>query len=124
MEDVYARLSKAGQVLCGRPDDDGRYHCDGALAEVVEVDLLTGFAERRLVALPGWTLDKKGVWHETTQMSDLRRHGRALPRRGAPARYRYPDLPALVRCPKCSTVQWLEPVQLKVTGRPNRSGRR
>lgn len=119
-EEVYARLSKAGQVLCGRPDVDGRFHCDGVLARVVAVELRTGFAERRLIPLDGWVQDKRGIWHETTRVTDLRRHGRALPTRLPLERMRYPDLPVLARCPKCATVQWLAPERLRVSARPNR----
>jgi hypothetical protein len=28
-------------------------------------------------------------------------------------------LPALVRCPKCHAVQWLDPVRLRITPGPN-----
>jgi len=115
MEEVYARLSKSGGVLCGRTDDAGRATCDEPLAEVVRVDTGHGMPERRLAALEGWTQDKKGVWQRTTRMADLRRHGIALSRRVAQQR-RYMEFPALARCPKCRTVQWLDAERLRVSG--------
>ena len=120
MDEIYARLSKAGRILCGRPDPDGRFTCDEPVADWVEVTIHTGFAERRLVPLDGWVLDKKGIWTRTTRVEDLRRHGIVPARARVPAGGRYPDLPALVRCPKCSAVQWLEPARLRVSPRPNR----
>ena len=123
MDEIYARLSKAGRILCGRPDADGRFTCDEPLADRVEVTLHTGFAERRLVPLEGWALDKKGVWTRTTRVEDLRKRGIAPPRARAPAGGRYPDMPALARCPKCGAVQWLDPDRLGVSSRPNRPAR-
>ena len=76
-------------------------------------------AARHLIALDGWALDrKKAVWHRTTSVEDRKRAGIVLPPAAREAR-RYPTLPALVRCPKCRSVQWLDPVRLGVTPGPN-----
>jgi hypothetical protein len=109
--ETYARQSKAGHILCGRQDDEGRQVCDGVVASTVPVPRPVGPPARRLAPPEGWRLDaRKGVWHLTTQLEDRRAHGR--PRRPPPAAHGYPFLPALVRCPKCRTVQWLDPAHL------------
>ncbi len=111
-QDAYARLSKSGRVLCGRMDTDGLYHCDGVVASTVPVLRPVGAPMCRLAPPEGWRLDEgKGIWHQTTQLEDRRAHGRL--RRTVPAESRaYPFLPALVRCPKCRLVQWLDPAHL------------
>lgn len=113
-EQVYARLSKAGHILCGRRDADDRYRCDGLVATTVPVPGPVGAPVRRLAPPEGWRLDeRKGVWHQTTRLEDCRAHGR--PRRPLPSEsLGYPFLPALVRCPKCRIVQWLDPTHLRV----------
>jgi hypothetical protein len=116
MEDVYARLSKAGAVLCGRPGIDGRFTCDQPVAEVVREE--RGGSQRRLVALEGWTQDRTGVWQRTTRVEDLRRRGIAPGRRSPEQRVRI-EFPALVRCPKCRTVQWLDAERLRVAAGPD-----
>jgi hypothetical protein len=120
VQEMFARLSKAGRIVCGRPNEDGHFSCDQPLADVAEHQLLTGFTERRLVPLDGWVLDKKGVWHKTTRLEDKRRHGRATAHARGAMKVSYPDLPALARCPKCSAVQWLDPERLRVSPQPNR----
>jgi hypothetical protein len=126
MDEVFARLSKAGGVLCGRLGDDGRTTCDEPLAEVLRVRDGHAMPERRLAALAGWTQDKKGIWQKTTRAEDLRRHGIAQPRHTA-LRRTLIEFPALARCPKCRTVQWLDADRLRVsTGverRPARTSR-
>ena len=122
MEEICARLSRAGRIVCGRPGPDGRYTCDEPLADHVTRRDAADLPERCLVPLPGWALDKKGVWHKTTRVDDLRARGIA-PCRIAPHPGSYPDLPALARCPKCRAVQWLEPARLKVSPHPNSTGR-
>ena len=121
MEETYARLSKSGGVLCGRPDPDGRFTCDEPLAEVVKLERGHGVPERRLAALDGWAQDQKGVWRQTTRPADLRRRGIA-PARVSPERRTLVEFPALARCPKCRTVQWLDAEQLRVA--TGESGRR
>lgn len=117
--EIWARLSKSGSVLCGKPDGDGRLSCDEPLAAVVTVHEPPRYPERLLVPLPGWRQDKKGVWRRTTRVEDLRARG-AAPGRAAPlARGQYPELPALVCCSKCGTVQWLDAERLKVSAYPN-----
>ena len=112
MDDLSARLSKDGKVLCGRPGTDGRYTCDEPLAAVVRVGH-GGGAVRRLAALAGWTQDRKGVWQQTTRVTDLRRHG-INPAQTA-ERQRLIEFPALARCPKCRAVQWLDADRLRVS---------
>ena len=114
MEEISARLSKSGEVLCGRPGDDGRFNCDAPLAEVVRVGRGHALPERRLAALDGWAQDQRGVWRETTRAADLRRQGIA-PARVPPERRTFVDFPALARCPKCRAVQWLDPERLRVS---------
>lgn len=122
MNEIYARLSKVGRIVCGRPDVDGRLSCDEPLAGIVTVHEPPRYPERRLVPLPGWRQDRKGVWRRTTKVEDLRARGVA-PARTAPLPLgRYPDLPALVCCPKCASVQWLEAERLKVVAHPNAAG--
>ena len=122
MDESYARISKAGRILCGRSGEDGRFTCDEPVADTVTLRRGNGVAERRLVPLPGWVLDKKGVWQKSAQVEDRRAHGLASPRL-PPSKRTYPDLPALVRCPKCRAVQWLEAARLNVAPRPNASER-
>jgi hypothetical protein len=114
MDDIYARLSKGGDVLCGRPDATGRFTCDEPLAEVVKLAPDRGMPERRLAALDGWAQDQKGVWRRTTRAADLRRRGIA-PSRLPPERRTFVEFPALARCPKCRAVQWLDPERLRVS---------
>jgi hypothetical protein len=122
MDDIYARLSKAGRIVCGNPDTAGRYSCDEPLAGIVTVHEPPRYPERRLVPLAGWRQDKKGVWRRTTHVEDLRARGIA-PTPPAPLpRGQYPDLPALACCPKCASVQWLEADRLKVAAHPNAIG--
>jgi hypothetical protein len=122
MDEIYARLSKAGRIVCGRPDTTGRLSCDEPLAAIVTMHEPPRHPERLLVPLPGWREDKKGVWRRTTRIDDLRARGVA-PERPVPLpRGQYPDLPALVCCPKCATVQWLDAARLKVSARPNAPG--
>ena len=108
-QEISARLSKAGLILCGRQDEEGCYTCDGEVATTIPAPRPVGSPGRRLVPPAGWRLDpRKGIWHQTTQIEDRRAHGR--PQRPlAPDVPGYPFLPALVRCPKCRTVQWLDP---------------
>ena len=120
MNELYARLSKAGRVVCGRPDIDGRLSCDEPLAAIVTVDGPRG-REARLVPLAGWRQDRKSVWRRTTRAEDLKARGLAT-RTALPPRGHYPDLPALACCPKCKAVQWLDAERLKVSGRPNARG--
>ena len=112
-KELYARQSKAGHILCGRQDDEGRCLCDGVVASTVLEPRPVGAPLRRLVPPEGWRLDqRKGVWHQTTQAEDRTAHGR--PQHPLPPEARgYPFLPVLVRCPKCRVVQWLDPVHLK-----------
>jgi hypothetical protein len=117
MDEFYARLSNSGGVLCGRESADGRFHCDQPLAEVVRESTGSGGPMRRLVALNGWAQDKRGVWQRTTQMEDRRRHGIATPRE----QRAYIEFPALVRCPKCRLVQWLDAVRLRVVSPDDRA---
>jgi hypothetical protein len=111
--ELYARQSKSGSILCGRRDDDGHYTCDGVVAATVAAQGPVGAPVRRLAPPEGWRLDeRKGIWHQTTELADRRAHGRL--RRPAPPESRhYPSLPTLVRCPKCRTVQWLDPAHLQ-----------
>ena len=119
VNEVYARLSKSGSVLCGRPDADGRLSCDEALAAIVTVHEPPRYPERLLVPLPGWRQDRKGVLRRTTHAADLRARGLA-PASSAPVpRGQYPELPALVCCPKCGAIQWLDAELLKVSAHPN-----
>jgi hypothetical protein len=120
MDEVYARLSNAGGVLCGRPSADGRFHCDQPLAEVVRVSTGTGAPERRLAALDGWAQDKRGVWQRTTRAEDRRRHGIATPRPQREQRTMI-EFPALVRCPKCRLVQWLDAERLRIASPDDRT---
>lgn len=124
MNETYARLSKAGRIVCGRPDTDGRLSCDEPLAGIVTVHEPPRHPERRVVPLPGWRQDRKGVWRRTTRVEDLRARGVALARpRPRPLPHgHYLDLPALVCCPKCASVQWLAAERLKVAARPNAAG--
>jgi hypothetical protein len=119
MDDIYARVSKAGRVLCGRPDQDGRFTCDEALAEILTIRERGTPPERRLVSLDGWVQDKKGIWSITTRVEDLRRHGIAAPRQ-PPHQRPAIDSPALVRCPKCRLVQWLDAEHLGLPAGPDR----
>lgn len=123
MQEVHARLSGAGRVVCGRPDEDGRFTCDQPLADLVTGRRRSGLPARRLAPLPGWTQDSKGVWQKTTQVEDRRARGLAPPRT-PPERRAYPALPALVRCPKCRTVQWLDARRLRVPPHAGTGGSR
>lgn len=115
MDEIYARVSKEQRILCGRQDATGHFTCDEPLAAYVKPDPPAGSCVRYLVALPGWALDRhKSIWHQTTSVEDRRRHG--IPPSHAPL---YPQLPTLVRCPRCRTVQWLDPTRLKVAPGPN-----
>jgi hypothetical protein len=111
-QETYARRSKAGHILCGQQDDQGRRVCDGVVAGTVPEPRPIGSPLHRLVPPEGWRLDeRKGIWHQTTELQDRRAHGR--PRRPPPPALRcYPFLPTLVRCPKCRAVQWLDPAHL------------
>ena len=122
MDEIYARLSKAGQIVCGKPDVSGRLSCDEPLAGIVTVHEPPRYPERRLVPLPGWRQDRKGIWRRTTRVADLRARGVAPARTAPLPRGHYPDLPALVCCPKCTSVQWLAAARLKVAARPNAAG--
>ncbi len=122
MTEVHARRSKAGRIVCGSPDVDGRFSCDETLAGMVTVHEPPRYPERRLVPLPGWRQDRKGVWRRTTRAEDMQARGVAPSRPSPLPRGRYPDLPALVCCPKCAAVQWLEAERLKVVARPNAAG--
>jgi hypothetical protein len=118
MEETYARLSKGGRVLCGTLNAEGHYTCDEPLADFAVPDAMRPHA-RHLIALDGWALDrKKAVWHRTTSIEDRKKAGIVLPRAAREER-RYPALPALARCPKCRSVQWLDPMRLGVTPGPN-----
>ena len=110
--EIYARNSKAGLILCGWRDEDGHFTCDGVVATTILVQGPVGPPVRRLAPLEGWRLDeRKGVWHQTTELADRRAHGRV--RRPAPLdSRRFPFMPTLVRCPKCRAVQWLDPAHL------------
>lgn len=119
MEEVHARLSKSGNIVCGKPDSDGRLSCDEQLAAIVTVPMPGRYPERRLTPLPGWRQDRKGIWRRTTQVEALRARGIAPPRPSPLPKGRYPDLPALACCPKCRTVQWLSAQRLKVSAHPN-----
>lgn len=122
MDQIYARLSKTGRIVCGRPDAAGRFSCDEPLAAIVTIHEPPRHPERLLVPLPGWREDRKGVWRRTTRIDDLRARGVA-PERPAPLpRGQYPELPALVCCPKCAAVQWLDADRLNVSARPNATG--
>ncbi len=115
MEETFARVSKAGKVVCGKPHEDGRFYCDEPLAALARVHEPPNYPERELVALPGWRLDWKGIWRETTSEIDRRK------RRGGPSKQASPsspELPALACCPKCGTVQWLDAERLRVRARP------
>ncbi len=120
MHDFYARISKAGRIVCGRwLEDEERYTCDEPVAEYLMVQRSTGPPARYLLPLEGWRLDKKGVWQKTSSVEDRRAHGIAIRRKQALGYHDYPTLPALVRCPKCHAVQWLDPVRLRITPGPN-----
>lgn len=122
MDEMYARLSKAGRIVCGRPDAGGHSSCDEPLADIVTVHEPPRHPQRLLVPLPGWRQDRKGVWRRTTRVDDLRARGLAPPRPTPLPRGRYPDLPALACCPKCAATQWLDPERLKVSAHPNAAG--
>ena len=112
MDEVFARVSKAGRVVCGRQLADGGYHCDEPIAAaIVRVHEPPRYPERRLVALPGWRMDRKSIWRRTTSVEDRRAHGRAP---GTPAVTPHVELPALACCPKCGALQWLEAERLNV----------
>jgi hypothetical protein len=112
-ETTFARLSKAGCVLCGRRDEGGRFTCDGMVAATIREPRPIGSPVSRLVPPEGWRLDgRKGIWHQTTQLHDRQAHGRVRRPKAAGSR-EYPFLPALVQCPKCRTVQWLDPAHLR-----------
>jgi hypothetical protein len=118
MDEICARLSKDGRVLCGKQDVEGHHTCDEPLA-ALEVPETVRLPARYLIALDGWALDRrKAIWHRTTSVEDRKKAGIVLPRAAREARH-YPALPALVRCPKCRSVQWLDPVRLGVTPGPN-----
>lgn len=112
MEQIFARLSKSGRVLCGWQSLNGSHTCDEPLAELVTVGDAPGRPDRRPAHLDGWVQDRKGVWQRTTRLEDKRRHGAAVKQRPAHERI-FADLPALLRCPKCRSVQWLEPERLR-----------
>lgn len=116
MEEYFARLSKAGRVVCGRQDADGGYYCDEPVAAIAKVHEPPRYPERRLVALAGWRMDRKSIWRQTTSISDLRAHGRARPKQPVTTAL---ELPALVCCPKCGTLQWLDAGRLKATSASN-----
>lgn len=115
MEDLFARVSKAGKVVCGKPHVDGGYYCDEPLAAIARVHKPPNYPERELVVLPGWRPDRKGIWRRTTSEHDRRKH------RGTPSKHAElprPELPALACCPKCGTAQWLDAERLRVRARP------
>jgi hypothetical protein len=114
MDDIYARRSKSGEVLCGQAGADGRFTCDAPLAEVIRPHRERGMPERRLAALDGWIQGPKGVWQQTTRTADLRRRGIA-PTHLPPEKRTLIEFPALARCPKCRAVQWLDAARLGVS---------
>jgi len=109
MDETFARVSKAGRVVCGLQHADGGFYCDEPLAALVKVHEPPRYAERRLVALPGWRPSRKAIWRRTTSAEDRRSHGRPSPEPAGEI-----DLPALVCCPKCGTVQWFDGSRLNV----------
>lgn len=112
MDEVFARVSKAGRVVCGRQHADGGYYCDEPIAAaIVRVHEPPRHPERRLVALPGWRMDRKSIWRRTTSVEDRRVHGRAPVK---PAVTPLVELPALACCPKCGALQWLDATRLNV----------
>lgn len=124
MEDTFARLSKAGRVVCGKQHADGGFYCDEPLAGIVRVHEPPNYPERELVALPGWRPDRKGIWRQTTSEADRRRHGAGPTHRPKPL---LPELPALACCPKCGVLQWLDAERLRVrpqSGGPSTPARR
>lgn len=111
--ELYARRSKAGRILCGRQDNEGRCLCDGVVAGTIPEPRPVGPPARRLVPPEGWRLDgRKGIWYRTTQVEDRRAGGRPRPPHLSASRG-YPFLPALVCCPKCRAVQWLDPEHVR-----------
>ncbi len=113
MDETFARVSKAGRVICGKAHSDGGYYCDEPLAEIRKVHTPPKYPERVLTALPGWRADRKGIWRQTTSVSDRRAHGRAPGHKTV----ELVELPALVCCPKCATLQWLDAERLNVRAR-------
>lgn len=115
MDEFFARVSKAGQVVCGRQHADGGFYCDEPIAAgIARVHEPPAYPERRLVALPGWRMDRKGIWRRTTSALDRRARGFA-PKQAEAVR---PELPALACCPKCGALQWLEAERLGVAAKP------
>ena|GEM_PF-2507668 len=111
MDSWFARVSKAGRVVCGKQHADGGFYCDEPIAAfITRVREASRYPERRLVVLPGWRLDRKGIWRRTTSVEDRRAHGRATTEERAAS----PELPALACCAKCGTLQWLEAERLGV----------
>lgn len=112
MDEFFARVSKAGRVVCGRRDADGGFYCDEPIAAAItRVHEPPNYPERRLVALPGWRMDRKGIWRRTTSVEDRRAYGRATTKAAAPE---IAEVPALACCAKCGTLQWLDAERLGV----------
>lgn len=110
MDGTFARVSKAGRVVCGKQHPDGGFYCDEPIAAAItRVHEPPRYPERRLIALPGWRMDRKGIWRRTTSVEDRRAHGRDT--KDATTS---PELPALACCAKCGTLQWLEAERLGV----------
>ncbi len=118
MDEFFARVSKAGQVVCGRQHADGGFYCDERIAvSITRMHEPPAYPERRLAALPGWRMDRKGIWRRTTSAMDRRARGFA-PKQAKPVS---PELPALACCPKCGAMQWLDAERLGATPKPARA---
>jgi hypothetical protein len=115
MEETFARVSRAGNVVCGRQHADGGFYCDEPLAAIVKVHSPPSYPERLLAALPGWRLDRKGILRRTTSVEDKRAHGRSASKA---AHGQLLELPVIVFCPKCAVLQWLDAERLSVGPRP------
>lgn len=112
MDEYFARVSKAGRVVCGRQHADGGFYCDEPVAAaIVKVHEPPRYPQRTLQALAGWRMDRKGIWRRTTSVEDRRAHGRAPAQPSAAAPI---ELPALACCPKCGTLQWLDAARLGI----------
>ena len=74
MDETFARLSKAGKVVCGKQHADGGFYCDEPLAAVARVHESPSYPQRMLFALPGWRADRKSIWRRTTSVDDRRAH--------------------------------------------------